>query len=789
MAAEPVHPDIIGIALDRAQGFPFEHFIRDFYPAVAGVTFAPLGGVKDGGADARDVGLYADNRRTDAFYQSSVEQDVEAKIRKTVARLREFGRTPKSLTYFTNRTVKYTDRVERNLTDDLDVTIAIKDANYIAAHVNTDDRTRLAFDVHLRQYTEYLKSIGASRLIESSPHVRSPAVYVFLANEVARRSGNEALVDAVTDALALWALEGTNPDTGILRTEAKVLDKIVQELPSVRTLVAPRLRQRLRAMAGKAYDGGRAVRWHRKDDAYCLPFETRRRIEDENVEDEALRLRVLHSLDGRLREVPPTGLGDIGIRQAAEAALRALQIAFEREGLEFAAFLQDGGTGQYPTIFDALTFALNEIGHHGQRRLALQEGAFAILRGVLYNSQPDERDYLHRLSRTYALLFTLSTEPRLIEFFQDMTGDFRLFVGADQIVRALSEHYLEPADQMTRNTLLMAHRQGAKIILTGPALEEIVNHLRGADLEYKNHIDSLEHRLSFEIAREAPQIMLRAYLYARLSDTLGSRIPRNWEGFVQQFVSYGTLHKPQAFEDMRGYLQHSFGFEFESTENLQRLVEAEEVNALSEQLSPAKKDPRLAYNDALLALAVYGRRHRRGETSRVTEFGWGTWWLTGETSILKLTKDIVARHGARYIMRPEFLLNYLTLAPSAQQARRDFAEIFPSMLGIQLSKRMTPAAFADFMDRVREAEQMDDARRMVEMGKLSNQLKSDFGRQYARASGRTPAAADLAAARVAGELAEGEDGVGVNAATPPPSSALSEPDRSVWPTDGDSYRA
>jgi hypothetical protein len=748
MAAEPIHPDVVGIALSRAEGFPFERFIDDFYPAIAGVTFAPLGGVKDGGADARDVGLYADEHRDGAFYQASVEEDSAAKIRRTVARLREFGRAPTSLTYFTNRSVKYTDRVERDLTQELNVTISIRDANYISAQVNTDDRTKQAFDVHLRPYIDYLKSVGASRIIESSRHVRSPAVYVFLANEVERRSGNETLVDAVTDALALWALEGTDPDQDVLMSEAEVLDKITVELPSVRTLVAPRLGQRLQAMADKGYDGGRAVRHHRKKDAYCLPFETRRRIEDENVEAEALRLRVLESLEGRLRGAAPEGLGKVGIEQAAAAALRALQIAFEREGLEFASFLENGGTGEYPTIFDALGAALDEANHHGQRRLLIQEGAFAILRGVLYGSQADEREYLHRLSRTYALLFTLSTEPRLLEFFQEMTGDFRLYVGADQIIRALSEHHLAPADQMTRNTLLMAHRQGAKLILTGPALEEIVHHLRVADFEYRNHIGDLEHRLTFEMAREAPKIMLRAYLYARLNSDLGLRQPRNWEGFIQQFVSYGTLHKPTAMNDMRGYLQATFGFAFESTEDLLSLVEPEDLATLAEELS-AKKDYRLARNDALLALAVYGRRQRRKETSRVTEFGWGTWWLTGETSILKLTREIVNRHGGRYIMRPEFLLNYLTLAPSAHDARRDFADIFPSMLGIQLSKRMTPAAFNEFMDRIREAEGLEEGRRVVEMSKLTNQLKSDFNRQYTRASGPTEATVDIVAARAA----------------------------------------
>lgn len=474
--------------------------------------------------------MFEDGERLEAYYQASVEADAEAKIRRTVARLREFGRSPQVLTCFTNRTVKYADRLERQLTDELDVTVAIKDGNYIVAQVNTDDRTRLAFDRNLRQYTEHLRSVGSSRLIETSRHVQSPAVYVFLANEVERRSDNSTLVDAVTDALALWALEGTDPDRGILRTSNEVLGRILGELPGVRSLIEPRLVKRLHAMSGKSYAGGRAVRWHRQDDAYCLPYEVRQRIEDENTKDEALRLKVLQSLDARIRDAPPAGLGDVGIRQAAEVSLRTLQIVFEREGLEFAAFLEGGGTGEYPTILDGLKQAVRDAGYTGKHGQLVQDGAFMALRGVLYGSDADERDYLHRLSRTYALLFTLSTEPRLLEFFQDMTGDFRLYVGADQIVRALSEHYLADPDQMTRNTLLLASRMGAKLILTGPALEEVVNHLRGADLEYQNHIQGLESRLTFGIAREAPQIMLRAYLYARLNPILGRRQPQKLAG-------------------------------------------------------------------------------------------------------------------------------------------------------------------------------------------------------------------------------------------------------------------
>lgn len=730
MTSQRVHPDHVQIALERAEGVPFENFVNAFYSTIVGTKFIPLGGYKDGGADARDGQIWGDATEPGVFYQASIEQDVEAKIRRTVVRIKEFGRTPTNLVYLTPNAVRYSDRVERELTKELNVTIAIRDGGYISLHINDDDGTKAAYNDYLSHYTSHLRHIGTSTLVGSSKHVKNPAVYVFLANEVQRRSGDYTLVNSVVDALALWALEGTDPDKGILRTADEVLERITDELPSVRELVGQRIGSRLRKMSKRNYSGGRAVNWHKPVDAFCLPYETRQKIEDENTEDETLRLRVLQQLEDRIRASgPQPGLGEVRTRQAAAAALRALQIAFERQGLEFSIYIA-GNEGEFPTITEALREALIEQQHYGKTGQLIGDAAFAALRGVLYSSTDDERRYLQTLSRTYALLFTLNTEPRLLQFFQDMSSDFRLYVGADQIVRALSEHLIPEPDRMTRNTLLIAARAGAKLILTEPVLNEVVNHLRTADLEYSNHIRQMEHALNYDVARAVPQIMLRAYLYGKLNPDLGRRRPTDWSTFVGQFCTYATLQKGDAYEDIRKYLQASFGFQYESAADLEKLVEPEELHCLTEKLVAIKNNTELARNDALLALAVYGRRRQRGETSRVTEFGWGTWWLTGETKIVKLTEDIIEKNGARYIMRPEFLLNFLGMAPSAEKARRAFSAVFPSMLGIQLARRMPPQTFNKIIDKAAEAEGLDDARRTVEIGKLTNRLKSDLSRQY-----------------------------------------------------------
>jgi len=68
---------------------------------------------------------------------------------------------------------------------------------------------------------------------------------------------------------------------------------------------------------------------------------------------------------------------------------------------------------------------------------------------------------------------------------------------------------------------------------------------------------------------------------------------------------------------------------------------------------------------------------------------------------------------------------------------------------------MPAKAFDKIMDRMTEAESLDGARRAVEVGKLSNQLKSDFTHQYIAADDARPAAAvDLVAERHASGASE-----------------------------------
>lgn len=738
-----VDPRRVQTALATIEGFPFERFVADFMAAMIGAEFVPLGGVNDGGADGLLDG--GDGK----FLQTSVRNDIKTKIRQCVRRLREFGRTPRQLIYVSANEIRFPDVVEDELTQELDVTIRLRDGDYIKSHINDSIGTRAAYFNHLHPLLLDLERSASGALVSRSTHVVDPSVFVFLSQEADEHRGSQSLMNDVVDALILWALEGTDPDAGILMTQQEILERVLGALPTVENLVKPRIGKRLGALSSKG-GGGRRVRAHRKEGLYCLPYDTRVGLADDIAEDTALRQEVMTSLRGRIEEVvskldgdDPAQLSDAERAAATEVALRTVQLTFERQGVTFMSTLtssldddpqpgEGAGSSERGVVYvsDHVAAALDDSNVEGARRVPIGAAVLAALRGVMYGSSEAERTYLRKLSKTYTLLFTLSLEPKLISYFQQMTGEFYLYVGSDQIVRALSEAYLAPADQVVTNTLKLASRAGATLVLTEGALGEAWYNLRTSDWEYQNTFALLDDRADFDIVRNSPKILVRAYMYARMGH--GLRRPTSWSGFVNQFCDYEELHKPTAFDSLRRYFQAEYSFEYRSSSQLESLVNAGARDELTKSLvARTEKSDVLARNDALIALAVYGHRRKKHETSSISEFGYNTWWLTQESSILRHTRDLVIENqGTGYVMRPEFLLNFLTLAPSVSESRDAFQRIFPSLLGVNLSRRVPDKTFRTMLDQITKAEDLSESRRAAKISQLADKLKGDLARTY-----------------------------------------------------------
>ncbi|QVM88224.1 hypothetical protein I0D68_05360 [Pseudomonas lalucatii] len=113
----------------------------------------------------------------------------------------------------------------------------------------------------------------------------------------------------------------------------------------------------------------------------------------------------------------------------------------------------------------------------------------------------------------------------------------------------------------------------------------------------------------------------------------------------------------------------------------------------------------MAQNDALLAYAVYAQRKLNNEVAKYDGYGLSTWWLTKEIRILSYTADLVRSNGTPYVMRPEFLLNYLSLSPKANLTD-EARQLLPTHVGLQLGQHLPDAQMEKLLSAVEEWQEL-----------------------------------------------------------------------------------
>ena len=730
---EPVNYKLMAIALERVEGTVFEKFATAVLSDVIGENFVPLGGTHDGGADGFiDDPVSQCDTSQDVFVQISTQTDHRSKVRDTVRRLKEYDRVPTRLFYVTSQTIGAIDREEHILTKELDVFVVLRDSKWLTAKVNHSDATRQAFYTYLHPDLNFLEKFGGTRLIQDSPSIgNARTVCVFLSQEVDRRRGQGRLLDAVVDSLLLWALQDTNPDENTLMSRDDIAKRINEVFPISEIVNQRFIRRRLKALSSKKNATGREVRWYQKEDMFCLPFETRKKVQKENVDDETLRLSVSKSFERRAREVNPK----VAHKSVAAIALLSIQKTFEARGMELAAFIEneEGTPEEYAdlTISDQVDRSLASYQSPDDVAI-LKRTVMAVIRQALYESTDDERLYFGKLTRTYSLFLTLKTEPRVVEYFQKMSSQLTLFVGTDMLIRALSEHYLKSEDQMTCNLLSILQKAGSQLILAQSTLDEVCAHLRTTDTQFYDRYSGIEDGVDLVVAEHESRILIRAYFYARLKTVRGIQPPNRWQEFLGQICTYRDLKTSAGKDQIRRYLMEKFGLTYKARDDLATVTSQDEVQALADRIEDVRANrPRvLAENDALTVLAVYGIRRSQGEEKVNNPFGYRTWWLTQEVRVIRATKEIVRKYGSRYIIRPEFLLQYVAFAPSTEAVRRAYEKVFPSLLGIKLSNRMKDDDFNSLMKSAKEVGAVDDARARVMLAEFSDKLKSDLEREY-----------------------------------------------------------
>ena len=164
-------------------------------------------------------------------------------------------------------------------------------------------------------------------------------------------------------------------------------------------------------------------------------------------------------------------------------------------------------------------------------------------------------------------------------------------------------------------------------------------------------------------------------------------------------------------------------------------VDQAKITALADQLSYARsydKHPNLSQNDALMVYATYAHRRANNESANYDGFGYRTWWLTKETHILNFTRQLVNKEsGVPYIMRPEFLLNFIVFAAKASDARKAFSDLLPTTVGLQLGQHLKQEVMNELLDSIQKWDDLTPERRSIKISDMVNELKYNRYKQYA----------------------------------------------------------
>ena len=157
-------------------------------------------------------------------------------------------------------------------------------------------------------------------------------------------------------------------------------------------------------------------------------------------------------------------------------------------------------------------------------------------------------------------------------------------------------------------------------------------------------------------------------------------------------------------------------------------MDQEQKTKLAEALSPKKNfDLKKAENDAEMMLAIYFLRKKQNESSSSGIFGYKTWWLSKDTSTFKALKKCFGADmfPISCYIRPDFIYNYIAMKPSHDEIDDAYKEIFPTMLGVNLSYHMPHEVSKIVQEKIREYHDKPPVRVKQIIKTLSDRLKSD----------------------------------------------------------------
>lgn len=692
----------------------FERFGKEFLSASLGYEFIPVGGTKDKGVDAFKYTFHRKNHEK-IIFQLSTEKDHEGKIQNTIDKLKQNEISFTKLIFVTNRKINNSENLIDEILDKNDIHLSIYDIRWFSANCNLSEKTIRAYQVFVETYLhEYIKP---GKIVTVADLAEDSRLFVFLGQQFESNREDIKLDDLLADTLILFSLEGTDPDIGIFKNENEIKSSIEKYLKFEPELIEEKISERLKVLSTKP----RKITFHTKAQAYCLPYETRVEIAERNLKDELLYRNFYEQTSITIKKY----FSDINlkVKDIEDLITRIFNKIFLKQGLEFSNFVLHGDSKSVieQNLNDVISHAVDDSPVITSNKEKTKTALHLAIRDIVYNGTEDQRKFLKCLSNTYLMMFLLQWEPKLSTYFETLASKLKVFVDNSIIIPALSEYYLEDGNKRHWNLLLGAKKAGISMFINETLLDELVSHFKMIKSKYYNIFNNLE---EFYLNDEdeilfIDEILIRSYFYSKRRGKV-----RDFDQFLDNFVD---PRLKTVKEELITFLQEVFGIIYISNLAWDIKVDPEEKSKLAEILSKKKSYDVKAENDAEMMLAIYYLRKKQNESSSSGIFGYYTWWLSKDTVTYKALIKCFGTdtYPVSCYIRPDFIYNYIALKPTTEEVNKAYKEIFPTMLGVNLSYHMPPEVTLVVQEKIKEFHDKPAFRVKQILRNLSNMLKSD----------------------------------------------------------------
>lgn len=691
-------------------GFVFEAFAQAFISALIGASFIPVGGTKDRGVDGFKH-VFNQSNRTKTIYQISTELGWEEKVKGTVEKLRSNSIDFDKLIYVTNRKLSGKDAVVDKWMDG-GVNLSIYDETWFVSRCADNAGVINAYYAFVSKYMHEYSRPGNYKTIANLDS--DSRLYVFLQQQFETRSDGVKTDELVIDSLILFSLEGTDPDKEILMTETEILEAVKKYISFSPELIKNKLSDRLKVLSTKP----RKIKYHSAKGSYCLPYETRREIEDRNLLDQekydAFFTQSSATVNRFLKDK------DVAVKDVVSLIELCLNTIFKKQGLEFSNFVLTGNSSDLmeQNLDDVIGRAVDESAVVIKNKQAVKNALLLAIREIIYHGTAEQHAYLRSLSNTYMMMFLMKWEPKITTYFESLSSKLTLFVDTSILIPALSEKYLDERNRRHWNLLVGAKRAGIKMYIYETHLDELISHLKMIRDKYYNLYYPMEQTyVDSNTVLYIDEIMIRAYYYAKMFDKVDS-----FDEFLNCFVSPEL--KPTVKKELTIFLSEVFGIQFLPKSQMNVNIDEDEVEKLVESLSFTKHEVK-ARNDAEMILSLYSLREKNDEVADTGIMGYRTWWLSKDTSTYRaINRCFGDKYPVSCYIRPDFIYNYIALSPTTEDVSNMYDQLFPTMLGVNLSYHLPEEVLHSVQKKLKDFHGKEPVRVKQILNELSDKLKT-----------------------------------------------------------------